>query len=152
MSPSPRPEHLLAAILFSTEDGLVSFALDGTIQNWSQGAARLYGYSTKEMVGESLARILPLHEVPTFEEFLNNMRKGNFAGCEHAERLRKDGTRIQMTFIHRQIRDENEKIIAVLEIAQIQRCHAENPVPDADARRVLEQIPQSCGQRIGPCG
>ena len=33
-----RTEHLLAAILASTEDAVLSFALDGTVQTWSPGA------------------------------------------------------------------------------------------------------------------
>src|ERR1700675_2428227 len=141
MSPSLRPERLLAAILSSTEDALVSIALDGTIQSWSQGAARLYGYSPAEMTGESLTRILPPHEVPHFTEFLNNIWKGSFACSERAERLHKDGTRIQITLMRREICDENEKIIAVLEIARMQRCPADGAAPDADVRRVLEQMP-----------
>jgi len=141
MSPSLGPERLLAAILSSTEDALVSIALDGTIQCWSQGATRLYGYSAAEMTGQSLTRILPPHEVPHFTEFLNNIWKGSFACSERAERLHKDGTRIQITLMRREICDENEKIIAVLEIARMQRCPADGAAPDADVRRVLEQMP-----------
>ena len=54
-----RAEDLLAAILSSTEEGLLSFALDGTIQTWSRGAERLYGYTEAEMRGQPLARLLP---------------------------------------------------------------------------------------------
>jgi len=141
MLPSLRPEHLLTAILSSTEDGLVSFALDGTIQSWSLGAARLYGYSTAEMIGESMTRILPLHEVPPFKNFLNTVRKGNYACCEQAERLRKDGTRIQTKLMRREVRDENEKIVAVLEIARTSGQHAGGLAADAELRPPLEQMP-----------
>jgi len=141
MSPSLRPEHLLAAILSSTEDALVSIALDGTIQSWSQGAARLYGYSAAEMTGESVARILPLHEVPHFKEFLNDMRKGDFACFEDAERLRKDGTGIRVTLRRGEVRDANGEIAGVLEVARMQGFGVDGPAPDAEVRRVLEQMP-----------
>jgi PAS domain S-box-containing protein len=52
------PERLLAAILGSTEDALLNFALDGNIQTWSRGAERLYGYAEAEMTGHPLARDL----------------------------------------------------------------------------------------------
>ncbi len=53
-----RTEHLLAAILSSTEDAVLSFALDGTVQTWSPGAQRLYGYAESEIVGQPLTRLL----------------------------------------------------------------------------------------------
>jgi PAS domain S-box-containing protein len=52
MPPILRPEHLLAAILCSTEDGLLSFSLDGTIQSWSAGAERVHGYAATEITGQ----------------------------------------------------------------------------------------------------
>jgi diguanylate cyclase (GGDEF)-like protein/PAS domain S-box-containing protein len=141
MSPSLRPEHVLAAILSSTEDALVSIALDGTIQSWSEGAVRLYGYSAAEMIGQPLARILPLHDVPYFKEFLNNMLKEDFACFEDAERLRKDGTGIRVTLRRGEVRDAHGEIAGVLEIARMQGCDVEGPAPDAEVRRVLEQTP-----------
>jgi diguanylate cyclase (GGDEF)-like protein/PAS domain S-box-containing protein len=141
MPPSLRPEHLLAAILSSTEDGLVSFTLDGMIRIWSLGAARLYGYSIAEMVGESMTRILPRREVRPFKEFLNNMQKGNCTCCEQAERLRKDGTKIHTKLVRREVRDENEKIIAVLEIARTNGWQPGDSVADVELRPPLEQMP-----------
>jgi len=52
MAPSVRPEHLLATILSSTEDGVLSFSLDGLIQSWSRGSERLYGYAGAEAAGQ----------------------------------------------------------------------------------------------------
>src|SRR6266849_4073686 len=141
MPPSLRAEHLLATILSSTEDGLVSFALDGTIQTWSEGAARLYGYSSGEMIGEPLTRMLPLYEVPPFEEFLHKAHEGSFACCELAERLRKDGARIRVTVRRREVRDKSGKIAGVLEIARTKGWHAEGSAADAELRLLLEQLP-----------
>lgn len=141
MSPSLRSEQLLAAILSSTEDALVSIALDGTIESWSQGAAGLYGYSAAEIIGQPLARILPRHEVPHFKEFLNDMRKEGFAQFEDAARLRKDGAEIRVTLRRGEVRDANGEIAGVVEIARMQGFGADGPAPDAEVRRVLEQMP-----------
>jgi PAS domain S-box-containing protein len=149
MPPSLRPEHLLAAILSSTEDGLVSFALDGTIQTWSEGAARLYGYSAAEMIGEPLTRILPLYEVPAFEEFLHKAQEGSLACCELAERLSKDGTRIRVTARRREVRDKRGRITGVLEIARMKGWHPEGSAEEAELRLLLEQLPGVLWPRIG---
>jgi PAS domain S-box-containing protein len=77
MSPILRPEHLLAAVLSSTEDGLLTFALDGAIHTWSRGAEHLYGYSEAEIAGQPLARLLPVSEAPTYEGLLRAAIKEN---------------------------------------------------------------------------
>src|SRR6185503_13874700 len=56
----------LAAIVESSDDGIVSAALDGTIRSWNPGAERIYGYSATEMEGRPITTIVPLdrtHEV-----------------------------------------------------------------------------------------
>jgi PAS domain S-box-containing protein len=44
MSDRTARERLLSAILESSEDAVLSVSLDGTIESWSKGAERLYGY------------------------------------------------------------------------------------------------------------
>src|ERR1700730_5422408 len=90
MPPSLRPEHLLATILSSTEEGLLSLSLDGTIQSWSSGAERLYGYARAEITGRRVTMLVPVYEVPACEEFLRTAKHGIFACSESTERLRKD--------------------------------------------------------------
>src|SRR4029077_19808898 len=93
--PSLRPEHVLATILSSTEYGLLSFSLDGTIQSWSGGAEQLYGYAAAEITGRPVTMLLPIYEIPAYEQLLRAAQDGIFACCENAERLRKDGSRIR---------------------------------------------------------
>jgi PAS domain S-box-containing protein len=99
MPPNLRPEHLLATILSSTEDGLLSFLLDGTIQTWSRGAERLYGYSEAEITERAIKVLLPIYELSTFEEFLKGVKEG-VCGCSekcrtYSERRRKDPPRAE---------------------------------------------------------
>src|ERR1700730_16166302 len=97
MPPSLRPEHLLVTILSSTEDGLLSFSLDGVIQSWSRGAERLYGYSEAEITGQSIKMLLPSCEIPACEEFLRVAKDGISDCRKNAERLRKDPAQMRVT-------------------------------------------------------
>jgi len=63
MAHRPALEHLLAALLESSEEALVSVSPEGLIEMWSAGAERLYGYTAREMIGEPLKRLLPLYEL-----------------------------------------------------------------------------------------
>jgi PAS domain S-box-containing protein len=49
----------LAAVVESSEDAIVSQAPDGRIVSWNAGAARLFGYSAAEAVGQPVALLVP---------------------------------------------------------------------------------------------
>jgi diguanylate cyclase (GGDEF)-like protein/PAS domain S-box-containing protein len=141
MPPSLRPEHLLATILSSTEDGLVSFSLDGIIQSWSHGAERLYGYSEAEITGQALKRLLPICERTVCEEFLRAAKDGICDSCKNAERLRKDGTTIRVALKRAAIRDESGAVMGIVETASATGWHQEGTAANDQLRALVEQMP-----------
>ena len=141
MRPSLRPEHILAAILSSTEDGLLLFSLDGTIQSWSAGAEKLYGYSAAEMTGQPLTGLLSIYDLSAYEEFLSSAKNGNFRCREEAERLRKDGSRIRVTLKRAQVRNEAGAVTGIVETASGYFRRPRNPARDRHLRALVEQMP-----------
>lgn len=140
MLPSLRPEHLLAAILSSAQDALLSFALDGTIHVWSKGAERLYGYTEAEITGQPLARIIPSYEVPHYQRFLACLKEGSPAPDGFSDRSHKSGATIRVSLTHAAVRDEHGEIIAVVESGSRVPCKP-TVSRDVPLRSLLEQMP-----------
>lgn len=104
-------QRMLAAIVESSDDAIVSKNLDGIITSWNASAERLLGYKADEIVGQSVLRIIP-RELQ-FEEpgIISKLRNGE--RIEHYEtcRQRKDGEVIDVALTVSPIRDEKGQVV-----------------------------------------
>ena len=86
-----------AAIVESSEDGIIGLALDGTITSWNPGAVRLYGYAAEEAVGRSIAMLVPADRPGEVARLLGEVRAGRRPGAYETLRLAKDGRTIAVS-------------------------------------------------------
>ena len=87
----------LAAIVEASDDAIARTSHDAKIVTWNPAAARLFGYSADEIVGRSMAMLVPpdrLHELASVAGRIN----GGVGVEDHETRgLRKDGTEVDVS-------------------------------------------------------
>ncbi|MBT9157868.1 MAG: Sporulation kinase A [Firmicutes bacterium] len=77
-----RQQRLLAAVVESTDDAVLSTASDGAIETWNKGASRLFGYARHEVLGKRLAEIIRPEKRQMLESALLTALAGNItADC-----------------------------------------------------------------------
>ncbi len=110
--------NLLASIVESSEDAIVSKNLDGIIMSWNQGAERLFGYTAAEAVGQSIAIIIPPDRRDEEPKILGRLRRGE--RVEHFEtiRLRKDGSQLNVSLTISPVRAANGRIVGASKVAR----------------------------------
>jgi PAS domain S-box-containing protein len=108
----------LAAIVESSEDAIVGKTLDGIVTSWNQAAERIFGFTAAEMIGEPISRLIPADRRDDLVPIFTALRRGDRVEHFDTERVRKDGTRIQVSLTISPIRDADGRIIGASKIAR----------------------------------
>lgn len=132
-------EHLLAALLESPEEGILSVSLDGSIEIWSQKAERLYGYTAQEIMGQPLSRLVPLHEWPGLKSIFSEAGGNDSRYFETTERLHKDGSRIFLKVKHALIRDEQGEVTGILESGRALNSYGGDEPDEGPLRLIIKR-------------
>lgn len=111
-------EHLLSAIVQSSDDAIFAKDLNEVILSWNKGAEQIYGYSAEEAIGQSVAMLVPPEHLPELAEIMSTLRRGERIDHYTTERLRKDGKRIFVSLTVSPVNDAYGRIVAASAIAR----------------------------------
>ncbi len=109
---------LMASIVESSDDAIISKSLDGIILSWNAGATKLYGYTAAEAVGQNTFMLLAPDRPDEETKILERIKRGE--NIEHYEtaRLRKNGEVIDVSLTISPIKDSNGTITSASAIAR----------------------------------
>lgn len=132
----------LASIVTSSTDAIISKTLDGIVTSWNSAAEQIYGFSAQEMVGRSLALVIPPDRLQEFHSVLGKIAEGETVSNFETVRSRKSGQIFDVAVSVSPIRDEGGRIVGASTIAHdiSDRKHAEEELRKASkyARSLIE--------------
>jgi PAS domain S-box-containing protein len=130
-------QALLAAIVESSDDAIVSKTLDGRIRSWNAGAMRLFGYTAEEVIGKPITIIIPpeLHEEE--HHILAKLQRGERIDHFETTRVSRDGRRIPISLSVSPVRDSRGVVVGASKVARdiSERKRAEQALREADRRK-----------------
>src|SRR4030095_13274082 len=115
---NPNASALLAAIVESSDDEIVSKDLNGVIMSWNRGAERIFGYPAAEVIGKPISILIPPDRMAEETEILARIRRGERTEHYETVRRRKDGSRVDISLTVSPIKDAHGRIIGASKIAR----------------------------------
>ena len=108
----------VAAIVDSSDDAIVSKTLDGLITSWNRAAERIFGWTAAEAVGRSITIVIPPERLAEEEDILARIRQGEKIEYFETTRMRKDGTRFEISLTVSPIKNAKGEVIGASKIAR----------------------------------
>lgn len=127
----------LAALVESADDAIISKSLDGIIRSWNPAAERLFGYTSEEIVGQSIRKLVPPHLQDEETDILARVSRGESIVHRESVRLRRDGTPIDVELTISPIRDGHGLVVGASQVLR-----------DVRVRKSAERVLRSSEERL----
>jgi PAS domain S-box-containing protein len=140
-----RAALLLAAIIDSSDDAIISKDLNGIVTSWNKSAERLFGYTAAEMVGQSITILIPPDRQDEEPKILSRLRRGERVDHFQTIRRRKDGELLDISLTISPVRDVGNIVGAskiARDITQQKRAEEALFASEARFRQLANAMPQ----------
>lgn len=126
----------LSAIVESSDDAIIGKTLDGVVTSWNAGASRLYGYTAAEAIGRHASFLYPAGRKEEIDMVLQQVRASRPIDRLDTQRLRKDGTLVDVSVTFSPILDSSNAIVGVSGISRdiTQLIRAKQEIADREER------------------
>ena len=126
----------LATIVESSDDAIVGKDLNGIITDWNGGAKRLFGYSREEVIGKSICLFVPPERSGESDMLVQELRNGKLVGRYETVRVKKDGSRIDVSLTVSPIKEVDGRVVGVSAIVRdiTERKHQEAILRESEER------------------
>jgi two-component system, chemotaxis family, CheB/CheR fusion protein len=101
----------LGAIVESATEAIWAKKLDGTVTSWNGAAERIYGFTSSEMIGTPIARIVPPERLDELREMHERVARGGRVERVETVRLTRDGRRLDVSVSIAPVRDRDGTIL-----------------------------------------
>jgi PAS domain S-box-containing protein len=109
---------LLAAIVESSDDAILSSDLNGSITSWNKGAERIFGYTAEDMIGRPTSALAPQSALEDPSHVLEKIRRGERVDHYETIRRHKDGSDVVVSLSVSPLCDIEGNVIGASKVAR----------------------------------
>ncbi len=109
---------IMASIVESSNDAIVSKTLDGKITSWNAGAQQMFGFTAEQALGKPIAMLFPPERFGEEADIVAKLEKGESIQHYETVRRRKDGTDFQVSLTISPLYDAAGRIVGASKTAR----------------------------------
>lgn len=98
-------QALMASIVNSSDDAIISKTIDGIVTSWNIGAEKVLGYTASEMIGENIQKLIPISHIEEEKKILDEIRSGRSLEHFETKRVKKNGELIDVSITISPVKD-----------------------------------------------
>jgi diguanylate cyclase (GGDEF)-like protein/PAS domain S-box-containing protein len=133
-----RANRTLATIVQQSNDAVIAKTVpEGVITEWNHAAERIYGYTSREAIGQPIAMLVSAQRAGEEQEIMRQLIAGHAIADYETRRVRKDGTVLDVSITLSPIRDDDGEIVGASAISR-----------DITERLVLQQTLRETEERF----
>jgi PAS domain S-box-containing protein/putative nucleotidyltransferase with HDIG domain len=130
-------QALVAAIVESSDDAIMSISTNGRILSLNPGAEKMYGYSAKEAIGQSVWLLVPFEEREDIRDMHALVEQGQCIKHYETVRIRKDRGLLDVSMGMWPLRDGSGAVVGTSSIGR-----------DVTAERTAAAVLQASRERF----
>ncbi len=142
-----KAQALLAAIVDSSDDAIISITPDGMVTSWNPASERLFGWAAEEAIGRHISFIVPPDKADEFAAVMERLRQGEHFEQLETVRVCRNGIRIEVSITASPICDRDGRLTGISKIARdiTDRKRTEKDLKESEERlqkqsRILHSI------------
>jgi PAS domain S-box-containing protein len=144
-------QSLLAAIVASSDDAIISKSLDGVITSWNAGAERIFGYTAEEAVGQSITMLIPPERLSEEEQIINRLSRRERIDHFETIRVAKDGRALNISLTVSPICDRNGRVTGASKVARDITDRKRSEEALQELRKQLQQVTDTMAVAVVRC-
>ncbi|HLA85944.1 MAG TPA: PAS domain S-box protein [Thermoguttaceae bacterium] len=109
---------LLASIVESSDDAIITKTSSGIVTSWNSGAEKIYGFRAAEVLGKPISILIPPGHVDEVPGILDRIKNGESIHHYETVRKRKDGKLIHVSVSISPVKDKEGRIVGASTIAR----------------------------------
>lgn len=121
---------MMTAIVQSSTDAIISKDLNGIITSWNPAAEQIFGYTEKEMIGQSILKLVPADKREEETSILLQLKSGEQVNHFETKRITKDKELLDVSLTISPLRNVHGNVIGASKIAR-------NITPQKEADRLI---------------
>lgn len=103
----------LEGLIQNMGEAVISFAPDGKVLTWNVAAERIFGYARPDIVGRSMAQLMPDHLLGELDQVVEQVSRGQVIRDAETVRLRKGGEAFPASITYAPVRGADDRILAI---------------------------------------